>query len=205
MFLKKKIILIFFVVIVIAAITTYLRNNNDSNNNKIGGSFELTNHLGEKTTNNTFNGYHRLVFFGFTHCPDFCPNTLNNIGTIIEKLDKKNKLIPIFITVDPERDTVLKLKNYLLNFNPNIIGLTGNKEQITSVKKTFKIFSKKVMPMEETNKENNVNHNHDHDHGAYAVDHTTIMYLMDEKGKYITHFSSDTKNQYIIKKINQYL
>ena len=113
-------------------------------------------------------------------------------------------MVPIFITVDPERDTVLKLKNYLSNFNSKIIGLSGTNLQINDVKEKYKIFSKKVMGMDEKNKTVHDHHN-DHDHGEYGVDHTTIIYLMDKKGNYLTHFSSDTTNLQLVKKINQYL
>ena len=145
-----------------------------------------------------------MVFFGFTNCPDFCPNTLNNIGIVINQIDKKDQLISIFITVDPERDTVAKLKKYLTNFDSKIIGLTGTKEQIKFVKTKYKIFSKKIMDVKKENGESN-NHHDEHDHGGYSVDHTTIIYLMDKKGFYITHFSPDTKNSDMVKKINQYL
>jgi len=202
MFLKKKIILILFG---LSLIFVFLyKNQNNSSENQIGGNFELTNHLGQKVTNESFNGYYRLVFFGFTNCPDFCPNTLNDIGIVIDEIDKNHLLVPIFITVDPQRDTVLKLKNYLTNFHPNIIGLSGTNLQINDVKKKYKIFSKKVMDVKKENGESD-NHHDSHDHGGYSLDHTTIIYLMNKKGVYITHFSPDTKNSDIVKKINQYL
>ena len=202
MFLKKKIILIVFA---LSLIFVFLyKNQNNSSNSQIGGNFELTNHLGQKVTNESFNGYYRLVFFGFTNCPDFCPNTLNNIGMIIDEIDKNDLLVPIFITVDPERDTVLKLKNYLSNFNSKIIGLSGTNLQINDVKEKYKIFSKKVMEMDEKNKTVHDHHN-DHDHGGYGVDHTTIIYLMNKKGNYLTHFSPDITNRQLVKKINEYL
>ena len=155
-------------------------------------------------TNDSFNGHYRLVFFGFTNCPDFCPNTLNNIGEVIEQIDKKKKLVPIFITVDPERDTVTKLEKYLRNFHPKIIGLTGSKDAIKNVKTKYKIFSKKVMDMKKEDKNSN-NHHDNHDHGGYGIDHTTIIYLMDKKGKYISHFSPDTNISIMVKKINKFL
>ena len=202
MFLKKKFILIVFALSLVF-IFIY-KNQNDSSQEQIGGNFELTNHLGQKVTNESFKGYYRLVFFGFTNCPDFCPNTLNNIGMVIDEIDKNHLLVPIFITVDPERDTVLKLKKYLTNFNPKIIGLSGTNMQINDIKKKYKIFSQKVMDMDKENK--NVQDHHDgHDHGGYGVDHTTIIYLMDKNGKYLTHFSPDTTNPQLVKKINQYL
>jgi len=203
MFLKKKIILLVVFSLTLVLLFFY-KNHNNKSHIQIGGNFELTNHLGQKTTNDSFNGYYRLIFFGFTNCPDFCPNTLNNIGIIINQIDKKNQLVSIFITVDPERDTVAKLKKYLTNFDSKIIGLTGTKEQIKFVKTKYKIFSKKVMDVKKKNGESN-NHHDEHDHGGYSVDHTTIIYLMDKKGFYITHFSPDTNNSDMVKKINQYL
>ena len=203
MFLKKKITLLIVFSLTLVILFFYKYHNNKSHT-QIGGDFELTNHLNQKTTNDSFNGYYRLVFFGFTNCPDFCPNTLNNIGIVINQIDKKDQLVPIFITVDPERDTVAKLKKYLTNFDSKIIGLTGTKEQIKFVKTKYKIFSKKIMDVKKENGESN-NHHDEHDHGGYSVDHTTIIYLMDKKGGYITHFSSDTNNSDMVKKINQYL
>ena len=203
MFLKKNIILLVVFSLTLVLLFFY-KNHNNKSHVQIGGDFELTNHLGQKTTNGSFNGYYSLIFFGFTNCPDFCPNTLNNIGIVINQIDKKDRLVPIFITVDPERDTVAKLKKYLTNFDSKIIGLTGTKEQIKFVKTKYKIFSKKVMDVKKENGESN-NHHDSHDHGGYSVDHTTIIYLMNKKGVYITHFSPDTKNSDMIKKINQYL
>ena len=203
MFLKKKITLLIIFSLTLVILFFYKYHNNKSHT-QIGGDFELTNHLGQKTTNDSFKGYHRLVFFGFTNCPDFCPNTLNNIGIVINQIDKKDQLVSIFITVDPERDTVAKLKKYLTNFDSKIIGLTGTKEQIKFVKTKYKIFSKKVMDVKKKNGESNSHHD-EHDHGGYSVDHTTIIYLMDKKGFYITHFSPDTNNSDMVKKINQYL
>ena len=203
MFLKKKITLLIVFSLTLVILFFYKYHNNKSHT-QIGGDFELTNHLNQKTTNDSFNGYYRLVFFGFTNCPDFCPNTLNNIGIVINQIDKKDQLVSIFITVDPERDTVAKLKKYLTNFDSKIIGLTGTKEQIKFVKTKYKIFSKKVMDVKKENGESN-NHHDSHDHGGYSVDHTTIIYLMNKKGVYITHFSPDTKNSDMVKKINQYL
>ena len=203
MFLKKKITLLIIFSLTLVILFFYKYHNNKSHT-QIGGNFELTNHLNQKTTNDSFNGYYRLVFFGFTNCPDFCPNTLNNIGIVINQIDKKDQLVSIFITVDPERDTVAKLKKYLTNFDSKIIGLTGTKEQIKFVKTKYKIFSKKVMDVKKKNGESN-NHHDEQDHGGYSVDHTTIIYLMDKKGFYITHFSSDTNNSDMVKKINQYL
>ena len=201
MFLKKKNI-IFLVFLGIAIITLLLYQTKKADVVQIGGAFKLTNHHGESVSTKNFENNFLLVFFGFTNCPDFCPNTLNNISTVMQQLDEKsNDIIPLFITVDPERDTVPVLKKYLTNFHPKIIGLTGTNEEIDLVKKKYKIFSKKVMDKEK--KKHNGNHHGDNDHGGYSVNHTTIIYLMDKKGLYITHFSPETSNSEMIEKINQ--
>ena len=201
MFLKKKNI-IFLVFLGIAIITLLLYQTKKADVVQIGGAFKLTNHHGESVSTKNFENNFLLVFFGFTNCPDFCPNALNNISTVMQQLDEKsNDIIPLFITVDPERDTVPVLKKYLTNFHPKIIGLTGTNEEIDLVKKKYKIFSKKVVDKEK--KKHNGNHHGDHDHGDYSVNHTTIIYLMDKKGLYITHFSPETSNSEMIEKINQ--
>ena len=201
MFLKKKNI-IFLVFLGIAIITLLLYQTKKADVVQIGGAFKLTNHHGESVSTKNFENNFLLVFFGFTNCPDFCPNALNNISTVMQQLDEKsNDIIPLFITVDPERDTVPVLKKYLTNFHPKIIGLTGTNEEIDLVKKKYKIFSKKIMDKEK--KKHNGNHHGDHDLGGYSVNHTTIIYLMDKKGLYITHFSPETSNSEMIEKINQ--
>ena len=201
MFLKKRNI-IFLVFLGIAIITLLLYQTKKVDVVQIGGAFKLTNHHGESVSTKNFENNFLLVFFGFTNCPDFCPNTLNNISTVMQQLDEKsNDIIPLFITVDPERDTVPVLKKYLTNFHPKIIGLTGTNEEIDLVKKKYKIFSKKVVDKEK--KKHNGNHHGDHDLGGYSVNHTTIIYLMDKKGLYITHFSPETSNSEMIEKINQ--
>jgi protein SCO1/2 len=194
MFLKKRIVQIFVIILIVTSSLFYYQKKNKKV--PIGGNFKLVNHLGNNTTSKDFKNNFLLVFFGFTNCPDICPNTLNNISKVMDQLDKNVSIIPLFITVDPERDTVEVLKKYLTNFHPKIIGLTGTNEQIDSVKKKYKIFSKKVMQIE---KESHV------DHGDYGVDHATIIYLMDKKGNYLTHFGTETNSSLIIEKINQYI
>ena len=93
MFLKKKIILLIFFSLSLILLFFY-NNHNKKSHTQIGGNFQLTNHLGQKTTNDSFNGYYRLVFFGFTNCPDFCPDTLNNIGAIISSFNNIHEQLP---------------------------------------------------------------------------------------------------------------
>ena len=156
----------------------------------IGGKFSLLNQDGKITTEQDFNGQFTLVFFGFTNCPDTCPTTLNTLSKTMELLKGDNrKVVPVFITVDPERDTPLVIKNYLSNFNPAIIGLTGSREEIRKIEDEYNIYS---------NKQEREAHN------DYSFDHSAFIYLMDKQGKYLRHFTLDSTPKYIAESIESY-
>ncbi|MEQ8667113.1 MAG: SCO family protein [Rhodospirillales bacterium] len=148
-----------------------------SNGPKIGGPFELVNHWGETTTAEDFKGSYMLVFFGYTYCPDVCPVTLSNVSTALDMLgDDAAKVTPLFVTVDPERDTVDQLSEYVKYFHPAIIGLTGSEQQIADVTKAYGVYYAKA------------------DGGTgdpqdYLMDHTSITYLMTPENTYAAHFS----------------
>jgi protein SCO1/2 len=140
----------------------------------IGGDFALTDAEGKRRTDAEFRGRHMLVFFGFTNCPDFCPTALVTITQALEKLGPKaEKLAPIFITVDPERDTPAQLKNYAQNFDTRIVMLTGSAADIASVAKAYRVYYAK-RPLEKA--------------GEYTMDHSAYIYLLGPDGKYLTHF-----------------
>src|SRR5205085_4194896 len=109
---------------------------------KLGGAFTLTNQDGGTTKDTDFKGKYRLVYFGYTYCPDVCPVDLQQIGKALKAFEKEEparaaKLQPIFISVDPERDTPAVLKEYVATFHPRLIGLTGTKEQVADVAKRY--------------------------------------------------------------------
>ncbi len=136
---------------------------------KVGGEFELTSHLNEPYSSIDTRGKVVLVFFGFTHCPDVCPNTLSTIQTVLSQLgDQANKVQPLFITVDPKRDTPETLSNYLKYFGNNFIGLTGTSHEIDNVIKQFRGFY---------SYEGNVASGH------YTVDHTSNLYIINTTGE----------------------
>jgi len=142
----------------------------------IGGAFELVNHDGETVTQQDFAGKHMLVFFGFTHCPDVCPAKLNNISVALDRLGPlANQVTPIFVTVDPERDTPERMAQYVSNFSSQIVGLTGTPEQIRKAAKAYRVYYAKV------EMENSAS--------GYLMDHSAFTYLMDEDGEYVTHFA----------------
>jgi cytochrome oxidase Cu insertion factor (SCO1/SenC/PrrC family) len=145
----------------------------------IGGAFTLTDNTGKRVTDQDFHGKYTLVFFGFTSCPDICPAGLQLIAGALQKLGTKAQLItPIFISVDPQRDTPEKLAAYVKNFDPKLVGLTGTPEEIAAVAKAYKVYYAKVPSKGRPD--------------DYTMDHTSIIYVMDPKGEFVTHFTPST-------------
>lgn len=140
----------------------------------VGGPFRLIDHNGRPVTDADFKGKPFLVFFGFTHCPDVCPTALFEMSETLRRLGSDaEKTAGIFITVDPERDTPEKLKDYLSSFHPRIVGLTGTPAEIEAVTKAYRAYAKKV-PLEG---------------GGYTMDHSAIVYLMDRQGRFVAPFN----------------
>jgi len=139
---------------------------------QIGGPFTLVSTRGGTATEQSFRGKHVLIFFGFTSCPDVCPTGLNNISVALEKLgDGADAVQPLFITVDPERDTAAVMTAYLRSFDPRFIGLTGGREQIDRVLKAYRVYAEKQKPEGQS--------------GNYLVSHSGYVYLMDPRGKFV--------------------
>lgn len=145
----------------------------------VGGPFTLTDHTGRKVTDKDFLGKYMLVFFGYTYCPDVCPTELQVMSAALDSLGAKADTIqPIFISVDPQRDTPEVLKQYVANFHPRLVGLTGTPDEIASVAKAYRVYFSKV--------ENNSGTD------TYLMDHSAIIYLMDRQGKFLKHFTYST-------------
>jgi cytochrome oxidase Cu insertion factor (SCO1/SenC/PrrC family) len=150
------------------------------NREPVGGPFELTDHTGKPRTNSDFRGKLMLVYFGFTYCPDVCPTDLQAIGLALDKLGTDGDSVqPLFITVDPERDTPQHLAEYVPMFHPRLIGLTGSAEAIRKAADAYKVYYAKVDPPKG-------------DGGYYTVDHTAFIYLMDREGNYLGFFPPGT-------------
>lgn len=154
----------------------------------IGGPFKLTTHRGKTLTNKDLVGKPYLVFFGFTHCPDICPSTLFELTEMLKVLGPEaNKITPLFITVDPERDTQELLASYLTSFDSRIIALRGTDEQTRQAVKAFAAYYKKV-PMEK---------------GSYTMNHTAGIYLIDANGKFIGTLDSHEPRKTRIQKLRR--
>jgi protein SCO1 len=158
----------------------------------IGGPFSLVGADGKPVTDRNFRGRYMLIFFGFTHCPDICPAELQVIAQALEQLgDKAKKVVPIFITLDPERDTPEAMANYVKSFGPNFVGLTGSPEAIAAAAKAYRVAYSKV-----ENKDSA---------GDYSVDHSALAYLMDPEGRYVTHFSYGLSTDQMAEKLEKLL
>jgi len=145
----------------------------------VGGPFSLTDHTGRRVTDEDFRGRYMLVFFGFTFCPDVCPTALQVSSAALEKLGAKaDRVTPILISVDPERDTPEQLKSYVASFHPRLVGLTGTQEEVAAAAKAYRAYWRKVPDERST--------------AGYTIDHTSIIYLMGPDGKFITHFTHAT-------------
>jgi len=140
----------------------------------VGGPFSLTDQTGRAVTEQDFKGKPFFVFFGFTNCPDICPTTLFEMSEVLQRLGPDaEKTAALFVSVDPERDTPAKLKDYLTSFHPRIFGLTGTPEQIAAIEKEYRVYAKRV-PLKD---------------GDYTLDHTAVVYLMDKNGRFISPFN----------------
>jgi protein SCO1/2 len=150
----------------------------------VGGPFMLTAPDGTTVTDQTYRGKWLLVYFGYTFCPDSCPMTLHEIATALEKLGADAaKLQPLFITVDPQRDTREVLEQYTQSFDPRIVGLTGSPQQIDVVTREYGAYSArhKTGPGPED----------------YVMDHSTYLYVMDPGGKFVRAFEAEASGDRI--------
>lgn len=145
----------------------------------VGGPFSLTDQTGRRVTDKDFLGKYMLVIFGYTYCPDVCPTELQVMSAALDQLGTKaDSIQPLFITIDPQRDTPEVLKQYVSNFHPRLVGLTGTADEIASVAKAYRVYYSKV--------ENNAGPDN------YLMDHSTIIYLMDRQGRFLKHFTYTT-------------
>src|SRR5438874_13018805 len=145
----------------------------------IGGPFTLTDHNGNRVTDKTYAGKYLLIFFGYTYCPDVCPSELQVMSAALDQLGPDaEKIQPLFITVDPGRDTPQVMKDYVSNFNPRLVGLTGSDQDIAAVASKYRVYYAKEKTNDST--------------ADYLMDHSTILYLMRPDGTFLKHFTYGT-------------
>jgi len=140
----------------------------------VGGPFELIDQNGAVRREADFRGDYMLVYFGYSFCPDICPTSLWAMTVALDSLPTETaaRIQPVFVTVDPARDTVEALARYATNFHPRLVALTGSEQQVAEAAKAYRIYYARQGDGED-----------------YLVDHTSLIYLIDPSGKYVTHFN----------------
>ena len=161
-------------------------------NPAIGGPFALIDQNGRTVTSDSLKGKPTLIYFGYTYCPDVCPTSLLLMQTAIDKLgpDAAKKVNLVFITIDPERDTPKVLKGYVDNFGPTFIGLTGTPDQVAAAARAYRVYYQKVPGK---------------DGAPYLMDHSSIVYVLDRSGRFVTHFTHEAKAEAIAASIQRLL
>jgi cytochrome oxidase Cu insertion factor (SCO1/SenC/PrrC family) len=156
----------------------------------LGGPFTLTDQNGAVKHDGDFRGKVMLVYFGYTYCPDVCPTTLDMITRALAKLGSKaDEVAPIFVTVDPARDTSTQMKLYIGSFDPRFEALTGTPQQIQAVAGEYRVYYRKA----------------DDDGNAYTVDHSSVIYLMGRDGRYLGHFNPGIGADEMAKSLQKFL
>ncbi len=161
---------LFFLIIVFFSSFYLVEKNSKLNINDSLKNVNLISHQGLDIKNLKLNDFPILMFFGFTHCPEVCPTTLNKLENIISDVNTNNKKIKIiFVTLDPERDTVQNLNDYLQQFDELVIGLTGKIDEIRKFAKKWNIYWEKIY----------------YDNNDYNINHTASVFMINEKGNFI--------------------
>jgi protein SCO1/2 len=141
----------------------------------VGGPFQLIDQNGKKVSDADFRGRFMLIYFGYSFCPDVCPTTLGVMAQALDKLGN-DRIVPVFITIDPARDTPKVLKQYMAAFGPRFVGLTGDDAAIEKVEKAYRVYARK-RPLDPARPD-----------GNYAMDHSSVMYLVGPDGKVVTYY-----------------
>ncbi len=159
-----------------------------------GGPFSLTDHNGTGRTDQDFLGRFMLIYFGYTHCPDLCPTGLRTLSDALEALGPlAARIQPLFVSVDPARDTVGLLRGYVGHFHPALIGLTGTEQQVKQVARAYRIHRLKVVTADSSGPDD------------YLVTHSTITYLMGPDGRFVALFPHDTEAGFMTETLRKYV
>ena len=157
-------------VVLAFAVLAWVTGNRGST---IGGPFSLVDDSGHPVSDTDFRGRFLLIFFGYTYCPDVCPTALQPMAGALQRLGPAGERVqPLFITVDPERDTVGHLHDYVALFPPRLVGLTGTPGQIAATARAYRVFYRRVATAD----------------GGYSMDHSGLTYLIGPDGRFLTAF-----------------
>ncbi len=155
-----------------------------------GSGFSLIDHKGKPSSEASFPGKHLVLVFGYTYCPDVCPTTLASLATALDLLEEREAALqPLFVTIDPDRDTPEVLADYVAAFHPRLIGLTGSPEQIRKVARDYRVYYAKVGSDDED----------------YLVDHSAYIYLIDPNGRTLTYLKHDETPEVLATELGSFL
>ena len=166
------------------------------------GPFSLVDHEGRHVTNETYIGKYLLVYFGYTNCPDVCPIDLQTISIALDILGSHGESVqPIFVTADPKRDTVEVMADYVRNFHPRLVGLTGNKEQVDAAARMYGVRSQKLYPFVFGSDDANENDGN----SSYLLRHTASIFLIGPHGDGLIRYSGGVAAEEIAEDIRDFL
>ncbi|XP_018416238.1 PREDICTED: protein SCO2 homolog, mitochondrial [Nanorana parkeri] len=157
------------------------------------GDFNLLDHNGQPCSKKDLRGSWVLMYFGFTHCPDICPDELQKLCSVVSLLEKEPTVppvLPVFITVDPERDSVAELAKYVREFHPRLKGLTGSPDQVKAVAQAYRVYYSAGPPDEDND---------------YIVDHTIIIYLINPDGLFTDYYNRSKNDQEITESVKKHM
>jgi protein SCO1/2 len=157
----------------------------------VGGPFELVDHTGATVTRQDFRGRFLLIYFGYTYCPDVCPTELYEMVTARDMLgERAGRVQPVFVSIDPERDTVERMADYVALYHPDLIGLTGSPDQIEAAAQAYRVFYRRVESPE---------------FAEYLMDHSSQVYLVGPEGRVLDMFSPGTAPEAMAERIGGWL
>lgn len=169
-------------------------NNSDhgGSGHAIGGPFTLVDGTGRTVSDTDFRGKWMLIYFGYTFCPDVCPTSLSLLTEALDKVPaaQQAQIVPVFVTVDPSRDTPQVMKDYVAAFRPDMVGLTGSQEQVAAMMKSYKVYAARAKGDDPVN---------------YTVDHSSILYLVGPDGRFVAHFAHGTSSADIAAALMKYI
>ena len=181
---------LFFGVLLLGAAATMWLGGSSPIGPVIGGPFALTDTNGARFTDKNLKGTYSLVYFGYTFCPDVCPTTLNQVAEALDKLGPKAERIrPVFITIDPARDTPAVMRQYVSAFSPRLVGLTGTDAEIAAVAKAYRVY---YAP-----------HRISDAPGDYTMDHSSVLYLLGPDGRFIAPIRADDSAEKIAAELSK--